>query len=182
MIPLESARFPASLLSLFCDKDTKLSRRSTTLILSREKQWRRKRKIGHIYLSAGYDTLMPIPNRSRSNRISWLTSCHACLNTLFRNHHLPRERDPSPYALSSLIYTICYLLSAYSCLRDITFTSSKYLFVDRIFVSTTLLELYRFSILIITSVHKYMHFVSQYSENLEEIASLINAHVPERWY
>lgn len=52
----ETARFPASLLSLFCDKDTKLSRRSTTLILSREKQWRRKSKIGNIYLSAGYDT------------------------------------------------------------------------------------------------------------------------------
>lgn len=33
--------------------------------------------------------LMLIPNRSRSNRILWLTSCHACLNTMLESSFSP---------------------------------------------------------------------------------------------
>jgi len=115
---------------------------------------------------------MPIPNRSGSNRISWLTSCHACLNTLSRNHHLPREQDPSPHALSYLFDIPRYLLKVYRCLWDIIFTSIKYFFVQRLNIFVTIsLKLYQFLVLIITFEYKYVYFVSQQSENPKTFSS-----------
>lgn len=77
----------------------------------------------YIYLRTGYGSMpMLIPNRSRSNRILWLTSCHACLNTMLESSfslgneilHLAVAPDPPSLASFHLLFdnntkeNLCY--------------------------------------------------------------------------